>query len=278
MAWLKFARLINYRKFFALALGSKGKPWRKALFLDLFLHDFHIKRLNQYKSEFSTIFFNAGAHIQHHYFFNFQALQSSKGQTNPQWYVSSEFDPVAEMLEIYDRIIMDYLSIDVELILATGLSQCPFDRLKLYYRIKNHEKFLRMLNIFPTKVQPRMTRDFLIEFSTDEDARIAERKLRSICVDSSAVPLFGELDNRGKSLFVTLTYPNEVTNETVVIVGEDSFPLKPYVAFVAIKNGMHQSKGFAFFSDGVSQYAPEHGAHVQKLHDTVLDYFNEDLS
>jgi hypothetical protein len=67
---VRFARLKNYLLYAKLALTSSGEPWRKALFLDLFLHDFHWTLLNQHRPNFSTVFFNAGAHIQHHYLFN----------------------------------------------------------------------------------------------------------------------------------------------------------------------------------------------------------------
>ena len=52
------------------------------------------------------------------------------------------------------------------------------------------------------------------------------------------------------------------------------FPLLPHVAFVAIKNGMHQERGFAFFSRGIAPLAPEDGAHVKELFSTVLTYFS----
>jgi hypothetical protein len=53
-------------------------------------------------------------------------------------------------------------------------------------------------------------------------------------------------------------------------------PLGDLVTFVAIKNGAHQSKGFAYFSEGVSQFAPSQGSHVSKIHDTVLQNFGID--
>jgi hypothetical protein len=42
---------------------------------------------------------------------------------------------------------------------------------------------------------------------------------------------------------------------------------------VAIKNGMHQEEGFAFFTSGVAKIAPADGAHVANLGRTVLQYF-----
>ena len=85
----------------------------------------------------------------------------------------------------------------------------------------------------------RMTRDFLVSFDSEEEALIAEQQLSKVLVDGS-VPLFGEIDNRGSDIFVALTYPSEITDGTVII---QELKLGDLVAFVAIKNGEHQSRG-----------------------------------
>ena len=55
---------------------------------------------------FSSVFLNAGAHIQHHYFFNTKHIKNLP--KNPKWYIDSSPDPIEYMLEVYDRIIGDY--------------------------------------------------------------------------------------------------------------------------------------------------------------------------
>jgi hypothetical protein len=56
-------------------------------------------------------------------------------------------------------------------------------------------------------------------------------------------------------------------------VGDRKLPLFPEVSFVAIKNGMHQEVGFAFFTPGIAPYAPTDKAHVAKLGMSIKDYF-----
>ena len=56
---------------------------------------------------------------------------------------------------------------------------------------------------------PRMTRDFLISFESSKDAQIAEDTLSNIYVDDGQ-KLFNQIDNRGKEIFVVMTYPNEI--------------------------------------------------------------------
>ena len=81
-------------------------------------------------------------------------------------------------------------------------------------------------------------------------------------VTSDGEPLFGEIDNRGDSLFVTLTYPHEIGEDATVLVDGAAVRIKPYTTFVAIKNGMHQEEGFASFTPGVAKFAPADRSHV----------------
>ena len=122
-------------------------------------------------------------------------------------------------------------------------------------------------------VIPRMTRDFLVSFDTEDQALEAEQQLSKILVNNE-VKLFEEIDNRGIDIFVVLTYPSEITDKTTISYSGKELLLNDLVTFVAIKNGEHQSKGFAYFSEGISEFAPPQGSHVAKIHDTVLNYFN----
>jgi hypothetical protein len=272
---LAFVALVNPFRYIPMAiyaLKSFGKPWRKALFLDMLLHEIHKTLFKRKKPNFSTLFLNAGAHIQHHYFFNSPFVDSPELQ-NPIWYLSKDEDPFLEMVRVYDRMLLDLLSLpNTELIIATGLSQKPYEKLKFYYRLKDHRAFLEFLGIDFKDVIPRMTRDFLVSFDSVEQASLAEKQLSEILVGNE-VKLFEEIDNRGRDIFVVLTYPSEITKDTMISVLGKQQSLLDLVTFVAIKNGEHQSKGFAYFSGGISKYAPSEGSHVSKIHDTVLDFF-----
>ena len=272
---LAFVALVNpfrYLPMVKYAVKSFGKPWRKALFLDMFLYEVHKTLFKRKKPDFSTLFLNAGAHIQHHYFFNSPFVASPELQ-NPTWYIGKAEDPVLEMVKVYDGILIDLLSLpNTELIIATGLSQKPYEKLKFYYRLRDHRAFLEYLGIEFRDAIPRMTRDFLVSFDSVEKAALAERQLSKILVENK-VKLFDQIDNRGKDIFVVLTYPFEITEETTITVLGKQLSLHELVTFVAIKNGEHQSKGFAYFSDGISKYAPAQDSHVSRIHGTVLDFF-----
>jgi len=272
---LAFVALVNPLRYIPMAiyaLKSFGKPWRQALFLDMLLYEIHKTLFKRKSPNFSTLFLNAGAHIQHHYFFNSPFIDSPELQ-NPNWYVGKDEDPFLEMVRVYDRMLLDLLSLpNTELIIATGLSQKPYEKLKFYYRLKDHRAFLEVLGIDFKDAVPRMTRDFLVSFDSVEQASLAEKQLSEILVDN-AFKLFEEIDNRGQDIFVVLTYPSEITKDTMITGLGKQLSLLDLVTFVAIKNGEHQSKGYAYFSDGISKYAPPQDSHVSKIHDTVLDFF-----
>ena len=69
-----------------------------------------------------------------------------------------------------------------------------------------------------------MTRDFLISFETKEQALKAEQQLSNILVNNK-VKLFEEIDNRGKDIFVVLTYPSEITDSTLMSYSEGELGL-----------------------------------------------------
>ena len=251
-----------------LAMRSKGKPWNKALFLDTFLYGLHKTLTQKTKTQFSTLFLNAGAHIQHHYFFNSPAVGDT--ETNPEWYAPSSADPILDMLYSYDEIIQDLAKMaNSELIVATGLSQKPYPKVKFYYRLQDHKNFLERLGIKFNEVIPRMTRDFLIKFNNEEQAAAAAKILTSVTVSDGKL-LFGEIDNRGLELFVVLDYPEEILDQICTLDGGPTISLKDHVNFVAVKNGEHQAKGFAYSTSKTDSTQAEH---VGALHRIITDFF-----
>lgn len=272
---LAFFIMVKPKKYFYMikyALSAFGKSWRKALFLDMFLFEIHQTNYKNKKPNFSTIFLNAGAHIQHHYFFNSPYVKSEELK-NPSWYINENLDPMLEMLIVYDRLIEDLMKeSNSEIIIATGLSQKPYTNLKFYYRLKHHKNFLDEIGINYLDVIPRMTRDFLISFKSEEDAKVAQDKLSSITVNSE-IQLFGEIDNRGSDIFVVLTYPYEIKADTYITYLDKQIPLFESVVFVAVKNGEHFSKGYTYFSKGLSQFKPKSNSHVSKINKAILDFF-----
>lgn len=270
LALFKFVRPSRYSEFVRLFLMCLKQPWRKALFLDLFLHEVHLSQLKSCKPNFSTLFLNAGAHIQHHYFLNSKFAPFKEDRMgNPDWYMPQALDPICEMLKVYDAIISEYLNLDCDVVIATGLRQVAYEEPQFYYRLKDHRSFLEHIGINFKDVFPRMTRDFLITFESDNDVTEAFMVLDNLRL-SDGEKLFGEISLRNKELFVVLTYPKEVTLDLSFSIQSDQLKLIDHVSFVAIKNGQHDSTGYAYFSDAIAGYAPDNNAHVCEIHDSLL--------
>lgn len=241
---MRYARVVNYSAYNNMAWLARSKAWSKAMFLDLLLADVFITEARRTMPGFASLFLNAGAHIQHHYMFNSKAYKGDL--KNPDWYVPPSADPVFELYELYDRIIGQIQSSfpHTRLMIATGLHQDPHPEVVFYWRLKDHAGFLRRHDVPFENVKPRMSRDFLITCADENDAKIAEQIILALKADSDETPLF-EVDNRGRDLFVMLTYPRDITPAFVYAKENEKFDgFREDVAFVAIKNGQHNSVGY----------------------------------
>ncbi|MDA9247446.1 hypothetical protein N9P25_03910 [Flavobacteriaceae bacterium] len=255
---------LNFKTIFSLGLGlllyvplsrwshylktffNLKKPGAKALILDSLLADVHLTLWKKNKPDFSNLFLNSGAHIQHHYLFN------SKGYNgnikNPEWYCPKDYDPLIQILSEYDKQIEKLLKLkNVKIIVATGLHQQPHEHLTFYWRLKEHVKFAEMIGVENfSEILPRMSRDFLVKFNNQLDAVNAEKLLNSFYASKDDIKIF-EVDNRGASLFVELVYPNDIEDNDSIYSKESNLKLekfKSYLAFVAIKNGEHNGIGY----------------------------------
>lgn len=261
------------RSFFLIKLiiTSLLKPWKKALVLDYLIHLIHIRLYNKTKPNFSSVFFNAGAHIQHHYLFNSKYINNIG--VNPVWYIKQDIDPLEDMLDVYDKILGDYLKLNanIKLILATGLRQVPYNKIKFYYRLKNHTSFLRKLGLNFKSVLPRMTRDFEIIFDNDSDKNQALEKLKILTINNKNIHIFGDFEVRNDSIFLSLTYPNEIFKDDYLFNGSQKINLYDEVVFVAIKNGMHDKLGYVYISEDLNVDIPNNIVHVSYLHDFIYE-------
>lgn len=258
-------------KYVATAISS---PWYKSLVLDHLIHLLHRQLLSKYAPDVSFVFFNAGAHIQHHYMLNSEMISSQS--SNPEWYIPSSADPFHDMLKVYNHILEDYLKLEergARLLIATGLSQIPYDRVKFYHRLKDHAQFLKLVGIDASHVAPRMTRDFEVSLVDEQSAKDAASLLSSLTMARDGVALFGDIDVRTNTIFASLTYPHEILPDDSIVLpdGRRLHGFHDMVAFVAIKNGMHSKKGYGYLSPNVKLIQQfKKPFHIARLFDLTL--------
>lgn len=227
------------------AFLNRKKPGYKAIILDSLLSDVFLSQWKKHKPDFANLFLNTGAHVQHHYLFNSAAY---KGEIkNPEWYCPEGYDPLIAVLQEYDKTIAKLMKQDVTLLLATGLHQNPHKHATYYWRLKEHESFLKKIGIVNyEEVLPRMSRDFLTRHKTAKEAAAAQVVLESFVEKKTGKAVF-KVDNRGNSLFVELIFDDDIPEDLSIISelqGIDVDHFKSYVAFVAIKNGEHNGIGY----------------------------------
>ena len=238
--------ILRWFHYIKLVLNSK-KPGVKAIILDSLLSDVFINLLRKYNPDFSNLFLNSGAHIQHHYLFNSQAYRGTL--KNPSWYCKKKYDPLILILKEYDYVIGKLIKRkNTKLIVATGLHQQPHEKLTFYWRLKDHANFLNEIGINSfSEILPRMSRDFLVKFNSKEDAIQAEKNLNNFFHKKDDIKIF-RIDNRADcSLFIELVYPNDIKEGDSIYSKKSKFILKnfkKYIAFVAIKNGEHNGIGY----------------------------------
>ena len=235
-SWLRFLKLVSFRK----------RPGVKAAILDLILLELFVTLQKKHKPNYSHLFFNGGAHVQHHYMFNSSQYQGDF--KNPEWYCPSDWDPILMMLEAYDTIIGDLLESGERIIGVTGLHQVPHEEQTFYWRPVVHKDFLLECGLKgEINVIPRMSRDFLIEVADEKHALEIENHLNQFTDSIGSKPVFN-VDNRGTSLFVEVVYDDDVV-DGMCFNGPNGISigsLKSKLAFVAIKNGKHDGIGYVF--------------------------------
>jgi hypothetical protein len=235
-------------------ISSVRQPWHRVLILDRLIAAVYYTLFLEKRPDFSTLFLNGAAHLQHHYLFNSSVYRGSR--TNPAWYIGKKADPVLDIYRVYDGIVGWFMRLKtVRLLIATGLHQEPYPTLEYYWRLKNHTDFLTRCGIHFAQVLPRMSRDFEVRFASPVDAKAAEDVLSTLH-DGQEHTLF-LVDNRGDTLFVTLTFPDPITENTHVVDRSNRVLLKDFskhTAFVAIKNAGHHSSGY--FVDSATRVVP----------------------
>ena len=245
---IRFARFSNYMRYLTLVAGAKRKKWNQALFLDLLLSDTFISLNKSTAASYATLFLNAGAHIQHHYMFSSRYYAGSS--RNPDWYVPRDLDPVHDVYEAYDHILGNILKKfpTSRIQLITGLHQTAYPKTTYYWRLKNHETWLKSIGIEFASAEPRMSRDFLVKCDNPVQAEKASERLKSIRSKDGDV-LFN-VDKRGDDIFVELIYDKDIQSNFEYTIGEEKFhDFSENVAFVAIKNGEHSEQGYFLDSE-----------------------------
>ncbi|WP_324275612.1 alkaline phosphatase family protein [Blastococcus brunescens] len=235
----------NLLRYATLARRSLSRKWLRAAFLDFLLTDTFITQWNRHRPTYATLMLNAAAHVQHHYMFSSPHYDGV--HRNPGWYVAEGEDPVGDIYRVYDAALGELFKLvdahQVRLLVMTGLSQVANPEIIYYYRPLDHSRLMELLNVQGvTKVEPRMSRDFLVEFDTEEATRRGGALLSSVTMEDGS-PLFS-VDNRGRTLFVKVAYIKEMQpGLTASVNGTKIADVDSLFVHVSIENAIHSTVG-----------------------------------
>ena len=122
-------------------------------------------------------------------------------------------------------------------------------RLGKYFKQPKYELFFNNERIINTiinnaskcvdKVFVAIRKDFEIKFDNNEQMLEALNILKNLYVKKNKENIFKEIEERNKSLFVTLSYPHEIKKIDEIIYGKEIvINFYSEVVFLAIKNGI----------------------------------------
>jgi len=242
--FIAYSRPKNYLKYLSFLFKSISYKWYRALFLDLLLTDVFIKLHKKGYYEYSSLFLNAGAHIQHHHLYD-SACYKGKN-INPEGYSKASMtnkDPLFEVFSLYDEIISDLVSLDIKFMITTGLQQIENLRPYYQYRFVDFHKTLRQLNIEFSEVIPRMSRDFTIKFPNSDAYNNALSCLNLTTINNEA--LFDiDKDESLNELFVKIDWTGAINAFRNIKYKDKSYNIINNIALVSVENSIHKSKGW----------------------------------
>lgn len=216
----------------------------KAIVFDRLCWEIYKNNKQVQNSDISSLFLNACAHIQHHYFLNSSICESTK--KNPIWYMRN-IDPVLECLKSYDNILKDIRNDkNLDFLILTGLSQSAIQEPIFYYNFKKPEAFFKVLNINYSRIIKRMSRDYTLVFENNINLSDTKQKLLDIKLNSKD---FFKITEKENKLYIELIYDQEILNNDYLTNKDDlKIQIFKYVNFLAIKNSIHNEKGYLISS------------------------------
>lgn len=250
---------------FMIKSGFGDKPSMTYL-LEILLVELFVYQIKKFNPNFSTVFLNGVAHLQHHYMYNSPGYTGT--QTNPKWYINPKRDVIIPALQIYDSLLGELLvDKNAKVIICTGLQQVATDEPIYYWRLKDHAKFLSHFNINFDSVRPGMSRDFTV-FAKEQDINSIASKLKSI-TDHFGNRVFGIVESYSNRVFVTLTYEKDAN---LAKFAKSDCLLSSFMSFVALKNGHHDGRGIYISNLDRGQFPPP--SNIADVHKNVINYFS----
>ena len=244
IGFIRYARIKHYLKYIRLLMLSLKYKWAKAIILDLLLFDIFRSIKKSGCFQYSSIFLNAGAHIQHHHLYDSDCYQGKN--MNPKSYSpasQTKIDPIYEILKIYDYIIGETINEGSRVLFTSGLQQKENETPYYQYRPINHTSFYKEIGFKFKKVSARMSRDVSLTCETISQ----QEKNIELCnkIKINGMNLFDyNLENNTGNLFIRLAWRGNINSFEKVLINGKEIDIKNKIVLVSIENAIHQTAGW----------------------------------
>lgn len=218
-------------------LGRKGlKDHVLFALFDLVNVALFARYYRKYRPDFSILFLNSLAHVQHHHW-------SSPNTLSPE--IRDTFRLIDQAL----GILFNELHSDEKWLVANAFTQtCTADHGEFLYRQQNPESFLRTAGIPFQQVAQLMTNDAHIFFATAQDAAQAKVILDNAKLDGQ--PLFHTRQDPAvpTQLFYQLICWKHASSSALLEINGKSLRFLDFFYCVTQRTGSHISQGHVFSS------------------------------
>src|SRR5689334_10715497 len=228
---------------------GKGK-WKRATILDKIQRDVFLHYFRKLRPAFSTFFLNSTAHFQHAHWRNmdpapFKIKPTDAEQAEYQYAVRYGYEEM-------DGIVGDILAVapaNAIVVLATALSQQPcliYEDIggKTFYRARTFEPLLEFAGTTGCrKVEPVMSEEFHLRFSSEDDAERAAERLRALRIGERHVM---QVERRETNVFSGCCIFTQLDHDVVLEggAGGKSVPFfRLFYQVESLKSGMHHPDG-----------------------------------
>lgn len=252
-----------------LAERLKHDHWKRAALLDQFQCDLFCHVYRKHRPDFSTLFLNSTAHMQHSYWRNMQPeLFKLKPTTDEQRALGSAvLYGYQQMDRIVSRLLRS-LGADCTIVLCSALSQQPcliYEDAggKTAYRPRDFSRFLQFAGIHaPCNVQPVMAHQFHLRFTCEADAAHAVSQLSRLQLDDGTRLLATQRSDAavfcGCAIFRTVSTDTRIRLEgTTATLAFDELLYR----CVGLKSGMHHRDGVLW----IRQPDISHRVHAERV-------------
>jgi hypothetical protein len=208
------------------------------------------------KPDFSLIFLNHIAHLQHQF-----------------WRADGRLDPNMELgLRLSDKMLGLLRASRQEgegLLIANGMRQKNVAAQGFYiYRQIQPQRTIAALGISGGRVEQCMTNDGHIIFGTRDEAMAAAAQLRE-CRLSDGTNVFDVEDEGGLRIFYQLAFDHQVASDALIITRNYAIPFKELFDLICERTGAHEQRGDVYHQ-GVSVPSQLFN---HELFDVVVEHF-----